>query len=403
MIWREGQITDLAAHAFEAGALIDTRLGARRVDVGGAAAWGQFIDDDHHSPHQWGLFGTTAAVRTLSLRASPVEANRHIREALPLIPRSRDEYDPRLQPKVDKGDFQNIIRLVFIAEALEPGRTQIPAADRPPIVEDILACTRGEPHWNPTSAVEGAPQADGDVFTTAYVLLALRRYEEPVGELRPHRTWLAQQLLAHSAVRARPDLTALVGLALQPRDPDPAVPEPVRFALKQCQDVLLRWCRAEPVVLHRPLFQGFNFGRWTDYVFLHPELVAALFFVSIDNPRPARRFVATVVGELVANIRQHGYFEGRPAMGATVDQMWASRLLDAFHRTHADPVRRRVLMPALIATSRTRWVVVAAAVVGFAVIAAVTSNPAAGAVGAAVAVLIGAALNFLVAWGFGRD
>jgi hypothetical protein len=399
VIWREGQIASLAAEALEAGALIDSRLADKRVDVAGAASWGQFLDDDHYSPHQWGLFGTTAAVRTLSLRASPVEANRHIREAFPLIPRDRTTYDARLQPKVDKGDFQNIIRLAFVAEALEPARDHIALGERPPIVQDILACSGGQPHWNATSAVSGAPPGEGDVFTTAYVLYALRRYEDPPGELREYRIWLANQLMTRRDIRSQPDVVALVGLALHTRRPDPHDPQPVRAAIERCREELLRWQARAKIVLDRPLFHGFTFIRWTDYVFMHPEIVASLFFLQIDNPRSSRRFVARVVEGLVENIDEHHYFEGRPGMGATVDQLWASRLLDAFYRANAEQTRRHILMPPLIATRRTRWILIVVALVVFAGLSAII-GPAGGAAGAAIAVLIAAVINVLVAWGF---
>jgi hypothetical protein len=132
---------------------------------------------------------------------------------------------------------------------------------------------------------------------------------------------------------------------------------------------------------------------------MHPEIVASLFLLAIGNPRPSRRFVARVVEELVENVDEHRYFEGRPGTGATVDQLWASRLLDAFYRTNADPTRGHILMPPLIATSRTRWILIVVAIVVFAGLSAIT-GPAAGAAGAAIAVLVAAAINVLVALGF---
>jgi hypothetical protein len=399
VIWREGQVADLAARSLEAGAAIDTQLGKRRVDLGDAAAWGQFVDEDHYSPDQWGLFGTSAAVRTLSLRADPPLDVRHIRDGVRLLPRDRNAFDPRLQKKVDKGDLQNIIRLAFVAEALEPGRDDIPAGDRPPIVSEIVALARGEPYWSPTSAVRGAPQAEGDVFTTAYVLYALRRYENPIGELRAHRLWLASQLEGQRKVRVRPDLVALVGLAMLPRAKDPHDPQPIKDGLERCKQELLGWQRREPsIVLHRPLFQGFNFGSFNDYVFLHPEIVASLFLLQAGSPRRTRRFVAHVVGELVENIEDHGYFEGRPGMGATVDQMWGSQLLDVFYEIHAEEHRRHLLMPPWIATARMRWIVVIAAAVGFALVAFATSSLAGGAAGAGAGVVISLAMAMLIAW-----
>jgi hypothetical protein len=391
----------LAAEALEAGAAIDSVLDRRRIDLGGAAAWGQYLDDYRYSEGQWGLFGTTAAVATLSLRARPPGASRHLREALPLIPEARTGYDPRIAEKVEKpkSDFKNMIRLAFIAEALRPGERQISAAERPEIVKDILTFSQGDPYWHSTSALGQGPPPRGDVFTTAYVLYALRRYEHPIGELRHYRTWLANELDTRADVRARPDLVALIGLALIPEETDPQEPQQIATTRKRCVQELDHWRQQEPgILLERPLFHGFNLGEWTDYTFLHPEIVASLFLLRASNPRPTRRYVADVTSELVQNVKRREYFEGQPGMAATVDQMWASKLLDAFYKTNADPTRRHVLRPVLIATARMRWIVVAVAVAAFAVVAAATGSPETGGITAAIAVLIAAAINFLVNW-----
>jgi hypothetical protein len=281
MIWRERQITDVAARALEAGAAIDSTLARRRIDLGGAAAWGQYLDNDRYSGFQWGLLGTTAAAATLALRARPPDASRHLREALPLIPEARIDYHPRIEEKVSKGDFRNMIRLAFIAEALRPGQWHVTKVDRPGIVADMLSFSHGDSYWHPTSALAGGPPAEGDPFTTAYVLYALRRYEDPIGEFRDHRAWLADQLETRAAVRSRADLVALIGLALLPDEADPGQPDRVTAAIARCKRELDQWQKQEPgIVLDRPLFHGFNLGDRTDYTFLHPEIVVSLFLGS---------------------------------------------------------------------------------------------------------------------------
>jgi hypothetical protein len=311
-----------------------------------------------------------------------------------LVPKSPTDYDPRIQAKVDKGDLENMVRLAFIAEALFPGESRVSAASRPEIVRHILELAGEDPYWHPTSARGGVP-ADGDPFTTAYVLFALRRYEDPRGEFRHYRSWLAQQLKTKSAVRARPDLVALIGLALIPDGVDPEEPA----AIDQCKEELAAWSGRETIVLNRPLFHGFNLGEWTDYTFLHPEIVAALFLLRAGNPRSTRRYVAKVVGEVVENVKSHGYFEGQPGMGATVDQFWASKLLAEFQQINADPTRRQILLPVTVIRGWMRWLVVAVAAPIFALVVVFTSNPAWGAVGAVVGgVVIPMLINIIVNW-----
>jgi hypothetical protein len=398
MIWRAGQIGDIAGRSVEAGAAIDTTLIRRAIPLDGAVAWGQYLDDDRYRSTQWGLLGTTAAIATLALRNSPIDAIRQLREARQLVPTSTTDYDPQIRAKVDKGDFQNLIRLGFIAEALEPDRREISKDHRPQIVQHILDVSAGEPFWESQSAIPDNTPRNGDPFTTAYVVYALRRYEDPPGELRAQRTWLARQIETRVSVRRRMDLLALIGLALSPVREDPGEPTQIFDARKRCIAELTQWSRNEAIVLDRPLFNGFNLGSTTDYTFLHPEILASLYLLSVGNPIPTRRYVAKVTLSVVENVKQRGYFEGQPGMGATVDQLWAARLLDSFQRTYADESRRHVLFPIWLASSRHRWWVVVVGIVIGAAIVWLTSSPAFGVLGLVVSWILAALANVAVAW-----
>lgn len=396
IIWSRRQIAGIAADALEAGAAIDGTLGRRKIMIGNHAVWGQYLDEERYSDKHWGLLGTTAAVRTLSMRARPVFDLRHLREALPLLPESRTQVDPLLRPKVAKGDLENMIRLAFIAEALAPDRELIPRDSRPDLVAEIYGLAEEGRFWAPRSAY--GPVSEGDPFTTAYVLYCLGRYEDPEGELRKHRLWLAEQMQTRSAVRQRPDLVALIGLALIPRREDPEEPRQIQDALDRCQQELRNWSREESIALDRPLFQGFNMGDSTDYTFLHPEIMASLFFLRTNNPWRTRRYVARVTQELILNVDRRGYFEGQPGMAATVDQMWASKLLFEFNRTYNDEARRHILFPVLVASSRSRWLVVLAMGIIGIVAVVLTEDPKYGALAAAIAWLAGTLASIAAEW-----
>jgi hypothetical protein len=167
---------------------------------------------------------------------------------------------------------------------------------------------------------------------------------------------LARRLLWDATLRARPDHLALTGLALTAPVWDKGNPEDVRMAIKRAQDALLEWRgRERTLVINRPLFEGYQLGTSTDYLIFNPELMAALFFLRSDNPRPARRFVASVTRELIHNVKANRGFEGQLGMVPTVDQEWASRLLELFIATYRDKSRRHLLLPGRLTSPVVKW------------------------------------------------
>jgi hypothetical protein len=266
---------------------------------------------------------------------------------------------PAVQTKAapPKSDLANIVRLAAIAEAL--------AADKPggsaglahlPLVDHILSLAHHEHCWNPRSAQPNGKDLDGHPVTTAYVLHAIRRYEIERTQFRAVRAWLARQLLNDATLRARPDYVALIGLALTAPSADSAEPADVKQAIDRCREGLLAWRRGERnLVINRPVFVGYQLGTSTDYLIFNPELMAALFFLRSDNPRPARRFVALVTHELSRNVQSNAGFQGQLGMIPTVDQEWASRLLHEFAAIHNDKTRRHLLLPGRLTSPLVRW------------------------------------------------
>jgi hypothetical protein len=111
----------------------------------------------------------------------------------------------------------------------------------------------------------------------------------------------------------------------------------VTEALERCEEELLRWVREQrAIVLNRPVFNGFSIGMRNDYVFLHPELLAALFLLRRGNPQSGRRFVLDVVDDLWKNVDRHDGFMGQDGMVTSVDQLWAARLVSEFQRVRRE-------------------------------------------------------------------
>lgn len=362
-IWIRKDIKAVAGAAQDARFSIEHRVLSRQVVVeGDAKGWGQYLDEVHGSDSQWGLLGTSAGYQVLAraqAEGSVVEELAQIRRLLPDDISDFSALHPAVQEKAapPKKDLENIIRLAFIAEALaadKPGT--IISAPHPPLIDHIFTLARNGQSWNPRSGQPDGKNLAGHAITTAYVLHSLRRYEDDSGRFRPVRAWLARQLLRDAKLRARPDYLALVGLALTAPEWDNDNPEDVRTAITCCRDRLLVWRRQERMlVINRPLFEGYQLGTTTDYVLFNPELMAALLFLRSNNPRSARRFVALVTREISRNVNAHGAFEGQLGMIPTVDQEWASRLLQLFVLTYQDSTRRHLLLPGRLTDSRVRW------------------------------------------------
>lgn len=366
-IWLPRDVKAAAATAVDARFSIERRVYDRRLTVGHeaeaeAVGWGQFLDTVHHSETQWGLLGTSAGYQVLAraqLDGTPDLDLEPVRRLLPEDVRDADALHPAVQAKAaePKCDLQNIIRLAFVAEALAAGKPgTIVQAPHPPIIEHILALARHGRCWNPRSAQPGGRDLDGHAVTTAYVLHALRRYEDDHTRYRPIRAWLARQLLNDALLRARPDYVALVGLALTAPEWDNGNPEDVRSAVERCRETLMAWRRKErSLVVNRPLFAGYQLGQNTDYLLFNPELLAALFFLRLGNPRPSRRFVAAVARDVGENALLNQGFEGQLGTLPTIDQEWACRLLHLFAATYQDPSRRHILLPGRLTNRAVRW------------------------------------------------
>jgi len=344
MIFTRSQVAILVGGCVESLASIRSEVIMRQRFVApNIAAWGQYIDELRWRSGQWGLLGTSAAVQTLAVCDGGVpnhDSTAVIARVRPLLLRDLNGDVPEvLEPKRAKWDFENLMRLAFIAESHALGQT-VGRAQRPPIVEHILACAHGRHYWGVDSAVAGASPEDGDVFTTALVVHALRNFEDPPGELAIYRSWLAERLATSPLVRSRPHLVALIGLALQAVHRDPQQPAAIAAGLDRCERELLRWRRDEDaVVVDRPAFEGYSLpeSHGTDYTFVNAEIVSALFFLRKGSPVAARRFVLDVTDRVHKNVARHGAFQGQPGMEPTVDQLWACRLLGLVVETHRSP------------------------------------------------------------------
>lgn len=406
LVWTNGKIQQLAADAVPSVYAAEQRVLRKAVAVDGSTGWGQFVDDRNWTEGQWGLLGTSAAVQVLSrparLAGQPMPPA--VIAAVALLPQDTAHVDQRLADKVRKGDLQNIYRLATVAEALVPERDIVPAGQAPPLIAFIEGQAAEGHAWHPQSAKVDPPDAPGNAVTTAFVLHALRRFDDPPGRFPRHREWLAEQVLGDRRLWRRPDYVALAGLALLDGLRHPHPDDRVVEAVAKCREELLAWRNRErSLVVDRPIVHPYNLGTSTDYLILNPEVMAALFFARHpEPPQPSRRFILDVSRIVADNIDGNDGFEGQVGAMTTVDQEWAARLLTELRTAWDDPVRRRLLRPSIIASPRVILGLVAALVfVGLTVVALfATQDPGVVAVLFVTSVVIGL---ITVIWGESRQ
>ncbi len=402
-IYTPTRIEKLAGLGYQALDRIETRIEVRSITLpGGERAWGQYLDDKHYSPDQWGLLGTCAAIQAISVRARAgrtAQQNHLITDGLRMLPEDVNDPPAVLQEKVGppKQDLESIFRLAFIAASLRPGDDLVPPVNRPPLVQTILDLADNGERWEPQSALPGRVVRAGDLFMTAWVLVCLQRYEhEPGREFEPHRRWLANQVLDGADIGGRIHYACLAGLALvpvggRPEQLNPAESARIEEARKAIEHQIRDWRsrRGRVVEVNRPVFEGFNLGHATDYTFLNPELLGSLYLLRRGNPKPARHLVLRTIEAVHTRTAEQRAFEGQVGMEATVDQVWAAQLLYQFREVQNDPLRRKTLRPPLVPTRRfTAFVMLLVAIVIGAVIGLISDSAEAGIVAGALLALV---------------
>lgn len=374
--WRGGEIRRLAGDAWLCRQPVRSRLTAQKVEIviGGRGtgrwAWGQFLDPEHHSTTHWGRFGTSAAVQALALDLhwgiddgnQTKVRSKHPSKLVPnkVLPADDLPNIKKLEDELKRQDFDDPMKVAFMADAAVPDLCDEAVQDSPPIVERLLELAIDTDGWSTR------PDADGDryekdrLLVTAYALFVLRRFPSVQTDARivDAWDWLAQQVLDRATTLGE-DLLALSCLALvraHPRVRNEQIDAAIAAALRE----LYSWSEGtKHPAIARPYFNSYACGTDTDYIFLSPELLCALLFLNVkEPPRQAKSFTLDVVRAVVDNIvppdlpqgfqgAAHGFTIQR-GMEGTVDQMWALRLLRTFYRQHeANP---RSLRP-----SRVSW------------------------------------------------
>jgi hypothetical protein len=362
--WRARKLNELDGRAFVARAPMRKQVKAQKVLVrtaGGATrgyAWGQFLDPEHHSPQQWGRFGTTAAIQVLAMELhwSGRDSSQHrIRDTYPVslvnedvIPTDRPHPDMPAELKPD--DFTDPMKVAFLVDAAEPDRCDEWVHDQPALVDVLIELRVDGNGWSTRPDDDEERQEKDRLLITAYALYVLRRF--PTAQTSPEIggawAWLAQEVRDRYLSMGE-DLLALSCLALH-HAPQAVTTDALQDALHKGLDELYEWTQRSPVLVTRAYFNCYSRGVHSDYIFLNPEILCALLFLSIKKaPRKALMFALEVVQAVIENIlpgdeltdhhwAAHGFTIQR-GMEGTVDQMWTMRLLRTFHLAADDHPR----------------------------------------------------------------
>jgi hypothetical protein len=338
----------------------------RKVDISrtGTYGWGQYLDEPHHSDTQWGRFGSSAALQVLAIehrRERPrmdFDPLRMHGVAPELFPDSlpalvadatrapRGEPDRSSDPWKER-DFAKPMKVAFCVDAICPHIEDEVPGPAPALVDRLIALALPDGNgWGTRPPDDRHHQIYDRQLVTAFALHALRRFPQQHEHTRIDGvwSWLAQEVLDYRDSVGE-DVLGLCSLALGHAAPRPARLSVVAHALRCCEEHLTNWARARPSpIIDRPWFNGYSEGATTNYMFLSPEVLAAIFFLSRDNPESTRSYVVEVVRGVVDNIlggegtpRHEGPrgFRIQRSMEGAVDQMWAARLLWAFMSRHA--------------------------------------------------------------------
>lgn len=348
--WRKTRIEELDGLASQCLApvcdLLEDQAVRNCAELDHRLAWGQFLDRSHYSDHQWGRFGTSAAVQVFAMAHHWDEPDRSVYTTSPLnvlAPKVLPSRPPSRLSRVPKSeDFSDTLKLAFMIDALcldvLDDKVQ---GEAPELVTHLLSLALPTKEgWSTRDHHDGRRQ--DRLLVTAYSLHALRRFPDAqvdpaIGEAWE---WLSTQLQRRSGTLGG-DVLALGSLALN-ACPKGRQSQSVHRALATCRaELVSRFSRERRPAIDRPFFNPYSRGDLNDYLFLNPEILSALALLEyVEEEKRVRAFVLSVVNSVAAQIVGANLNSGEPQgfrsqtdMLGTVDQMWAIRILYRFHRT----------------------------------------------------------------------
>ncbi|GLH95599.1 hypothetical protein [Phytohabitans aurantiacus] len=394
----------LAKRAIEAETVLVRRVQRSAIHNGDIVAWGQFLDDPRRV-RQFGIYGTSAAVRILA-GAGHTENSPLISRALRALP----EVEPRdtTEDLYDATDLSITFKVASLVEAAQPQRERFEKVE--PIETRLISQVidnRGWGNYSDHTDQDDAPR----LLPTAHAMLALRRSRSfrasPMCE--KILAWFCQE-----AIRGHPLPVHEAALALQvliEYEGEGTHVDVYRTARQDLLSQLTKWATTnrgqmltETTANH---YWSVNDGiQHNQYVFYVTDILGALTLLRAGNPAPARRRVLGIVDKLSKMIITNDGFRSTTSRRvSSVDQLWAWLLLQEFGRRHQ--ARPKILLPPaayyISATPVRRVVATLSMVTAGAVGTLVTFGPEVHVAlrvmgGVIAAVILGLLASLLVVW-----
>lgn len=296
--------------------------------------WGQHFD---WSPSQYGIYGTSSGIQVLVIaRRNP---------DMPLLREARavmeSMEDPQSRFQLQR-DHLNVYKLAFYVEAVRPGESGITAST--PATRRLISAALPSGGW-PDYRHDPAEEPDATVLATAVSLYALRRFDAFHGTAecdKGLRFLVGRQndyALDHSL--RGPTVVGYALLALHSYNGLPVAQRIDGYAeaVDRAERELTRWTKRRA---RRELFDQFRYDfverptssstRDSDFIALMPDCIAGIAFMQRPTRLNAsrRRHVVRVVDEIVRGVKANGFKPRNVDKRATVDHLWAQRVLGQF-------------------------------------------------------------------------
>ncbi|MDG4821913.1 hypothetical protein O7635_08610 [Asanoa sp. WMMD1127] len=329
MIATARHVNRLAQQARESRYRIGELVQATALNIGDAVAWGQFLDDSRQVS-QFGFYGTSAAIEILTI-AGMAPDNRLIRQAWGGVP---DASSPTSKsPAYDLADLGITFKLAALVDAEYAGRQSDNLRPFERLLKSKIIDGRG---WGYYYYDDDDRDTSPKFLATAQAMYSLRhsRIFKTSADAEHVTAWICRELSEDADLQ--PDELALAVLALADYQGFKSAVHEFDAAHDMAVSRLLNWAGGrQPQVIGESRSYHYSVrekaGQRNHYVFYPTDILVALALIQAGNPQATREYTLDVVRYASTNVKANGGLRARSSHRiATVDQLWASRLFDAF-------------------------------------------------------------------------
>ena len=316
-------------------------------------AWGQFLEE-HNQQRQYGIYGTSAALRVLSSELSP--ENDIIKKSTQFIEDICEETEQGAMFH-EKGDLFILYKYTHLLEVIEIEKSEITEENE--FMENLQERILPEGGWGHYYKSSEDKDSQPNIIATTCGLLALRRYRpfKLTNECEKTIEWLLNRIQQNGSLK--PHELALAVLALSEYENIDIDDNNYGPVFDKCKKRLLSWAeRREKERIGREtkalFFQaplGMEDRKITKYLFFRPDCLVASAVLRIDYNQQARGYTCDVVDYFSSETNSNqGFAAPLTDKKSTVDHYWIYSLLDNFIKKDA-----KKFVPKWLSWSKLIW------------------------------------------------